>query len=67
MGEAVKTLQEFLISQDPSDQALKNFGLDGKFGPVTKAALIKWQKANDLVSDGILGIKTKAKINALVN
>ncbi len=64
-GDFVKNLQEFLISQDTNNQALKNFGLDGKFGPITKTALMKWQLAHSLVVDGILGPKTKNKINEL--
>jgi len=31
---------------------------DGKFGPNTKTALIKWQTAHGLVADGIAGPKT---------
>ena len=65
MGEFVKTLQKFLLSQDVENQALKKYGADGKFGSTTKAALIKWQLAHDLVGDGIFGAKTKAKIKDL--
>lgn len=33
------------------------------FGPSTKRALVKFQKANKLIADGILGSKTRAVIN----
>ena len=33
--------------------------IDGKFGPNTKAALIAFQKAHGLVTDGIAGPKTR--------
>ncbi|MDP4128310.1 MAG: peptidoglycan-binding protein [Bacillota bacterium] len=32
--------------------------LDGIFGPITKAAVIAFQKSANLVQDGIVGIKT---------
>lgn len=37
--------------------------IDGKFGPKTKGAVIKFQKANKLVGDGIVGAKTRAVLN----
>lgn len=46
---------------------LNNFGstliIDGKFGPKTKGAVVKFQKANKLVGDGIVGTKTRAELN----
>ena len=47
--------------------ALKNAGfdpgkIDGKLGPRTERAIIAFQKANDLVPDGIVGRKTWAKL-----
>jgi hypothetical protein len=60
-GEAVKELQRFL------NQKL-NLGLiiDGKLGPKTIAVIKQWQRDNGLVADGLVGAKTKAKMNSLV-
>ena len=42
----------------------EKLGVDpiGKFGPKTEAALIEWQKANDLTPDGIAGPFTLSKL-----
>jgi len=60
-GDAVKELQRFL------NQTL-NLGLviDGKLGPKTVAVIKQWQRDNGLVSDGLVGKNTKAKMNATV-
>jgi hypothetical protein len=50
-GEAVKALQRFLRIED-----------DGKFGPATKAAVVKFQKDNGLKPDGIVGKNTVGAI-----
>mgnify|MGYP001564786935 CR=1 FL=1 len=60
-GEPVKELQRFL--NDKLNLGLK---LDGKLGPKTIAVIKKWQKANGLKADGLVGVKTKAKMNAMV-
>lgn len=50
-GEEVKQLQTLL-----------KVGADGIFGPITKAAVINFQKNNDLVPDGIVGPYTWEKL-----
>ncbi len=59
-GEAVKELQRFLNNK-------LNLGLviDGKLGPKTITVIKKWQSDNGLVSDGLVGAKTKALMNAV--
>lgn len=58
-GEAVMELQRFL-------NAKLNLGLvvDGKLGPKTIAVIKKWQRDNGLVADGLIGAKTKLKMNS---
>jgi len=57
-GEEVNQLQTVLNT--------KGFGIlvvDGKFGPLTKASLIKFQVANGLVGDGIVGPLTREALS----
>lgn len=51
IGDDVKILQEFL-----------GIAVDGAFGTQTENAVKKWQAANGLVADGVVGIKTWTKI-----
>lgn len=61
-GEAVKEVQEFLNNT-------LNLGLavDGVLSPEIITTIKKWQDGHDLVVDGIIGRKTKAKMYASVN
>lgn len=68
LGSEVKALQQFLNSHGYS-VAASGPGSSGKetskFGPATKAALIKYQKAKGITpASGYFGAKTRAAINA---
>ncbi len=58
-GAAVMELQRFL-----NDKLSLGLAVDGKLGPKTIAVIKKWQKAQGLVADGLVGAKTKIKMNA---
>jgi peptidoglycan hydrolase-like protein with peptidoglycan-binding domain len=67
---AKKTYSEPAIQLSPKQiqRALKSAGfyqwpIDGKIGPKTKEAIIKFQKAKGLKADGIVGKKTSAELN----
>ena len=53
-GELVKGIQEVVGVE-----------ADGYFGPGTEAAVKKWQAANNLVADGLVGDNTLAKMDLL--
>jgi N-acetyl-anhydromuramyl-L-alanine amidase AmpD len=55
----VKTFQQKLISKGYD---LGKYGADGYFGPMTSAAVVKFQKANELAVDGIVGVNTWNKL-----
>ena len=61
-GSAVKTLQRLLRHLTYVGNDGKLLEVDGKFGPSTKAALIRWQKKHLGSSDGICGVKTWTKL-----
>ena len=67
---AKKTYSEPAIQLSPKQiqRALKSAGfyqgpIDGKIGPKTKEAILKFQKAKGLKADGIVGKKTSAELN----
>jgi hypothetical protein len=53
-GAEVRKLQQILTSKGYS-----TMGMDGAFGPATDAAVKKFQKANKLNADGVVGPATK--------
>jgi peptidoglycan hydrolase-like protein with peptidoglycan-binding domain len=55
----VKTFQQKLISKGYD---LGKCGADGYFGSITLAAVVKFQKANELAVDGIVGVNTWNRI-----
>ncbi|RUT02361.1 hypothetical protein DSM106972_058390 [Dulcicalothrix desertica PCC 7102] len=62
-GHDVKILQKLLTSA--TDYGIADYGIipvDGMFGTNTKNAVIKYQKANNLVPDGIVGKATWGKL-----
>ncbi len=59
-GAAVKELQTAL-----KKLGYLNGSVDGKFGAVTKQAVIKFQSANKLTPDGLAGTKTQTLLYAL--
>lgn len=61
-GSAVRTLQRLLRQLKYVGNDGKLLEVDGKFGPSTKAALIRWQKKHLGGSDGICGVKTWTKL-----
>ena len=68
LGSEVKTLQQFLNAHGYTI-ATTGAGSVGnettKFGPATKAALIKFQKANNITpASGYFGAKTRAVLNS---
>jgi len=61
-GEAVKELQRFL-----NKNLNLNLKVDGVLGLKTIAIIKQWQKSHGLVADGLVGAKTKAKMNTMGN
>ena len=66
-GVAVVTLQKYLIQANvgTAAQKLKAAGATGTFGPVTKAALVEFQVAKEIVpASGFYGSVTRAYVAA---
>lgn len=59
MGEDIKFLQTYLNCHE---YAVPNLILDGMYGTKTREAIIKFQLANGLVGDGIVGPLTRTKL-----
>ncbi|PCI20472.1 hypothetical protein COB64_02010 [Candidatus Wolfebacteria bacterium] len=59
-GEEIQSIQTILNRQDPSP----NLELSGEYDESTRAAVIAFQKNNNLVADGIAGKNTFAALNA---
>lgn len=57
-GDEVRSLQK-----DLSSLGYDTAGIDGKFGPNTYNAVIKFQKAKGLTPDGIVGLNTKSALS----
>lgn len=62
-GDEVKSLQEFL-SKFP-DVYPEGF-VTGYFGPLTEAAVKRWQEKQGIESVGVVGPKTRTKLNELL-
>ena len=63
-GNEVKTLQRLLVylGYNLGNYGAKKDGVDGEFGDKCHSAVIKFQKANKLEADGIVGENTWKKL-----
>ena len=61
-GEDIKNIQRALTAKGFSVGAS---GIDGSYGPRTKAAVIAFQKASGLAADGIVGKNTAAALGII--
>jgi len=64
ISSEIKELQKRLNKEG---MAIETLVVDGKFGKRTRSAVINYQKNHLLVADGIVGPKTRAVLNLLVN
>ncbi len=62
-GDEVKQLQE-LLKQDPD--IYPEGTVTGFFGPATEAAVRRFQEKNGIAALGVIGPKTRAKLNDLI-
>lgn len=65
-GQAVKALQKDLILLGYKLYGRFN-GADGIFGSTTHAAVIDFQKRNDLIIDGVVGVNTHKVLQAKIS
>lgn len=61
-GNTVRTLQRLLRQLEYVGSDGKLLSVDGKFGPSTKAAVVRWQKKHLGAADGIFGVKSWTKL-----
>lgn len=54
------------LQQDLQGLGYYSSSIDGWFGPQTHDAVVKFQKSQKLKTDGLVGIKTKTALNALL-
>lgn len=64
-GDFVKELQGYLNIAADRYPNINKLNVDGIFGPKTKAAVIEFQKLNDLTPDGIVGTNTWEALSKL--
>lgn len=62
-GEAVARLQKQLVEHGYTREDGSPLRVDGKFGPVTEAAVMRFQARAGLVPDGVVGRDTAAAVN----
>ncbi len=65
-GNCVKALQTLVSTKAYPGSSVTYIGSpiarDGKFGPATRAAIVKFQKKTGLAADGVVGRRTWAKL-----
>lgn len=66
-GENVKLIQSALSYLSQFYPQIPNINVDGKFGPLTRSAVIQFQKLFNLSADGIVGPATWNKLKEQVS